>query len=61
MNRDNQRFLLTSDGLISNSAQFVQDTKLIGNNYFPTYFQGSTNLMNVNGAYAPAAIQLALP
>jgi hypothetical protein len=60
LNRDNQRFQLTSDGLVSNAAQFVQDTKLIGNNYFPAYYQIPTNFMKVNGAYAPRQLQLAL-
>jgi hypothetical protein len=60
LNRDNQRFQLTSDGLVSNAAQFVQDTKLIGNSYFPAYYQIPTNFMKVNGAYAPRQLQLAL-
>jgi hypothetical protein len=60
LNRDNQRFQLTSDGLVSNAARFVQDTKLIGNNYFPAYYQIPTNFMKVNGAYAPRQLQLAL-
>jgi Carboxypeptidase regulatory-like domain/TonB dependent receptor len=60
LNRDNQRFQLTSDGTVSNSAQFVEDTKLIGNSYFPAYYQIPTNFMKVNGAYAPRQLQLAL-
>ena len=60
LNRDNRRFRLTSDGLVSNSAQFVQDTKHIGDRYFPAFYQIPTNFMRVNGAFAPRQLQLAL-
>ncbi len=60
LNRDNRTFQITTDGLVSNSAQFVQSTKLIGNNYFPAYYQIPTNFMKANGAYAPRQLQLAL-
>ncbi|MGA9042017.1 MAG: TonB-dependent receptor [Terriglobales bacterium] len=60
LNRDNRTYQITSDGLMSNSAQFVQNTKLIGNNYFPAYYQIPTNFMKVNGAFAPRQLQLAL-
>ncbi|HEX4424090.1 MAG TPA: TonB-dependent receptor [Terriglobales bacterium] len=60
LNRDNKRFQLTSDGLVSNAAQFFQTSKLIGTNYFPAIYQIPTNFMKPNGAYAPRQLQLAL-
>jgi hypothetical protein len=60
LNRDNKRFQLTSDGLVSNAAQFFQTSKLIGTSYFPAIYQIPTNFMKPNGAYAPRQLQLAL-
>jgi hypothetical protein len=60
LNRDNKRFQLTSDGLVSNAAQFFQTGKLIGTRYFPAIYQIPTNFMKSNGAYAPRQLQLAL-
>ncbi|HEY7354020.1 MAG TPA: TonB-dependent receptor [Terriglobales bacterium] len=59
-NRLNSRFQLTSDGAISNAAQFNFDTKHIGINYFPAYYQVPTNFMRAMNAYAPRQIQFAL-
>jgi hypothetical protein len=59
-NRLNSRFQLTSDGAISNAAQFSYGTKIIGIRYFPAYYQVPTNFMHATNAYAPRQIQFAL-
>jgi hypothetical protein len=57
--RLNRRFQLTDDGIMSNAAQFNYDTKGIGINYFPAYYQVPTNFMKATSAYAPRQIQFA--
>jgi hypothetical protein len=59
-NRLNSRFQLTSDGAISNAAQFNYGTKLIGIRYFPAHYRVPTNFMHAINAYAPRQIQFAL-
>ena len=59
-NRDNPKIVTTSDGFVSNSAQFVQTTKNIGINYFPAQYRTSTNFLHPNDAYAPRQVQLSL-
>jgi hypothetical protein len=59
-NRLNSRFQLTSDGAVSNTAQFNYGTKTIGINHFPAYYQVPTNFMHATNAYAPRQIQFAL-
>jgi len=60
LNRDNQRVQITQDGFISNSAQFVQTSKLIGINYFPAQYRTPTSFLRATDAYAPRQVQLAL-
>jgi Carboxypeptidase regulatory-like domain/TonB dependent receptor len=59
-NRLNSRFQLTEDGAISNAAAFNFNTKHIGINYFPAYYQVPTNFMKTTNAYAPRQVQFAL-
>jgi len=59
-NRLNSRFQLTSDGAVSNAAQFNYGTKVIGIKYFPAYYQVPTNFMHATNAYAPRQLQFAL-
>jgi hypothetical protein len=59
-NRLNSRFQLTSDGAVSNAAQFNFDVKHIGINYFPAYYRVPANFMRATNAYAPRQLQLAL-
>jgi hypothetical protein len=59
-NRLNSRFQLTSDGAVSNAAQFNYGTKVIGIRHFPAYYQIPTNFMHAMNAYAPRQIQFAL-
>src|SRR5581483_10276284 len=60
LNRLNSRFQLTDDGAMSNAATFNYDTKHIGINYFPAYYQVPTNFMRATNAYAPRQVQFAL-
>ncbi|MCU1296756.1 MAG: hypothetical protein JWO91_1034 [Acidobacteriaceae bacterium] len=60
LNRDNKRVQITTDGLVSNAAQFVQSSKSIKNSYFPAYYQVPTSFMRATAAYAPRQLQLAL-
>ena len=60
LNRDNQRVQITQDGFITNSAQFVQTSKLIGINIFPAQYRTPTSFLRATDAYAPRQIQLAL-
>ncbi len=59
-NRLNSRFQLTTDGAVSNAAQFNYGTKHIGINYFPAYYQVPTNFMRATNAYAPRQLQFAM-
>jgi len=59
-NRDNPKIVTTSDGFVSNSAQFVQTTKNIGINYFPAQYRAATNFLKPNDAYAPRQVQFSL-
>ncbi|HZR57708.1 MAG TPA: TonB-dependent receptor [Terriglobales bacterium] len=60
LNRDNQRVQITTDGFVSNSAQFVQSSKSINNSYYPAYYQVPTSFTRATAAYAPRQVQLAL-
>jgi hypothetical protein len=60
LNRDNQRVQITQDGFITNLAQFVQTSKLIGINYFPAQYRTPTSFLRATDAYAPRQVQLAL-
>jgi hypothetical protein len=60
LNRLNSRFQFTDDGALSNAASFNFDTKHIGINYFPAYYQVPTNFMKATNAYAPRQVQFAL-
>ncbi len=60
LNRDNQRVQITQDGFITNSAQFVQTSKLIGINYFPAQYRTPKSFLRATDAYAPRQVQLAL-
>ena len=60
LNRDNQRVQITQDGFITNSAQFVQTSKIIGINIFPAQYRTPTSFLRATDAYAPRQIQLAL-
>jgi hypothetical protein len=51
--RLNSRFQLTSDGAISDAAQFNYGTNIIGINYFPAHYRVPTNFMHATKAYAP--------
>ena len=59
-NRDNPKIVTTSDGFVSNGAQFVQTTKQIGINYFPAQYRISTNFLHPTSAYAPRQVQFGL-
>ena len=60
LNRDNQRVQITQDGFISNSAQFVQTSKVIGINIFPAQYRTPTGFLRATDAYAPRQVQLGL-
>jgi hypothetical protein len=59
-NRDNQRVVITSNGLTANATTFVQSSITTGNAFYPGYYQQPGNFMKPNAAYAPRQIQLAL-
>jgi len=59
-NRDNQRVVITSNGLIANATTFVQSSVSASNAFYPGYYQQPTNFMKPNAAFAPRQIQLAL-
>jgi hypothetical protein len=60
LNRDNQRVLITPDGFVSNSAQFVQTDNRIGINSFPAQYRVPASFLRSTDAYAPRQIQFAL-
>lgn len=60
LNRLNQRFQTTDDGIISNAATFNYGVKQIGINYFPAYYQVPTNFMRATNSYAPRQVQFSL-
>jgi hypothetical protein len=59
-NRDNQRLIITSNGLIANATTFVQSSTRVRNAPYPGYYQQPQNFMKPNAAYAPRQIQLGL-
>ena len=59
-NRDNQRVQITQDGFITNAAQFVQTSNIIGINNFPAQYRTPTSFLRATDAYAPRQTQLAL-
>jgi len=60
LNRDNQRYTITDDGLESNGVQFIQIGNQIGIKYFPAHFQVYSNPFRPNAAYPPRQVQLGL-
>lgn len=59
-NRDNQRLIITANGLIANATTFVQSSTKVRNAPYPGYYQQPQNFMKPNAAYAPRQIQVAL-
>ena len=59
-NRDNQRVVITSNGLIANATTFVQSSVTTSSAFYPGYYQQPGNFLRPNAAYAPRQIQLAL-
>jgi hypothetical protein len=59
-NRDNQRLIITSNGLTANASTFVQSSVTAGIEPFPGYYQLPNTFMKPNAAYAPRQVQLAL-
>jgi hypothetical protein len=61
-NRDNQRVVITSNGLVVSASTFVQSTvtPTTGVATYPGYYQLPNNFMKPNAAYAPRQVQLAV-
>lgn len=53
LNRGNQRVQITQDGFQTNSAQFVQATKIIGINIFPAKYRVPSSFVRPTDACAP--------
>jgi hypothetical protein len=59
-NRDNQRVLITTNGLTVNATTFVQSSTTTGLAPYPGYYQLPQNFLKPNAAFAPRQIQLGL-
>jgi hypothetical protein len=59
-NRDKERVQITQYGFVSNSAQFVQTSKVIGINIFPAQYRTPASFQRATDAYAPHQVQLGL-
>jgi hypothetical protein len=59
-NRDNQRVIITSNGLIAKSTTFAQNSTFASNVPYPGYYQQPGNFLRPNAAYAPRQVQLAV-
>jgi hypothetical protein len=59
-NRDNQRYTITSNGLVTNTTTFVQSYVTTGLAPYPGYYQSPANFLRPNAAYSPRQIQLAM-
>ena len=59
-NRDNQRFAITSNGVIAAASTFVQGSTTANLVPYPGYYRLPNNFMKPNAAYAPRQIQLGL-
>jgi len=58
LNRDNQRVVITSNGLTANATTFVQSAITAANAPFPGYYQQPGNFMRPTAAYSPRQTQL---
>jgi hypothetical protein len=59
-NRDNQRVTITDDGLLSNSASFVQVSKTVGVRSFAGHYRAPASFLRPTAAYAPRQVQMSL-
>jgi hypothetical protein len=59
-NRDNQRVVITSNGLTASATTFVQSTVTPTLAPYPGYYTLPTNFTKPNAAYAPRQVQLAM-
>ena len=59
-NRDNQRVTITDDGLLSNSASFVQVSKTVGVRSFAGHYRAPAGFLRPTSAYAPRQVQMSL-
>lgn len=59
-NRDNQRVVITSNGLVVSASTFVQSYVTTGLAPYPGYYTLPSNFMKANAAYAPRQVQLAM-
>ncbi len=60
LNRDNQRVVITSNGLVASATTFVQNTVTPTLAPYPGYYTLPTNFNKPNAAYAPRQVQLAM-
>ncbi|HEY3971402.1 MAG TPA: TonB-dependent receptor [Candidatus Sulfotelmatobacter sp.] len=59
-NRDNQRVVITSNGLVANATTFVQSSVTPTLASYPGYYTLPTNFTKPNAAYPPRQVQLAM-
>lgn len=59
-NRNNQRVVITSNGLVVPASTFVQSYVTTGLAPYPGYYSVPGNFMRPNAAYAPRQVQLAM-
>ena len=60
LNRDNQRVVITSNGLVSSASTFVQNSVTANIAPYPGYYELPSNFLKPNAAYAPRQVQLAM-
>jgi hypothetical protein len=59
-NRDNQRVVITSNGLTANASTFVQDSVTTGLAQYPGYYELPGDFMKPTAAYAPRQVQFSV-
>jgi hypothetical protein len=59
-NRDNQRMVITSDGLTAEASTFTPYTVYVNGIAYPGYYQLPQNFLKPTAAFAPRQIQLGL-
>ena len=59
-NRNNQRVVITSNGMIANASTFVQSSVTVNRAPYPGYYELPNHFMQPHAAYAPRQIQFAV-
>ena len=59
-NRDNQMFVVNSNGFQSATGRFIKFSQFAGNTFYPAYYQQPTSFLKPTSSFAPRQMQFGM-